>query len=96
MSATARPQPLFNPRQRAQRILAAWNGSNFSELESLLEESVIGSQQGALVREQAEMLETVSGTIRTWLKTPADLAEGELQASLSLLQHLSAARPLVN
>ena len=62
------------------------------ELRTVLEEPT-HQARGAFGQEQAEVLETVTGTIRTWLKAPAELPEEELQASLSLLHHLSTARP---
>jgi hypothetical protein len=92
MIMTLEPQLFLNPQQRARRILAAWNRSNLMELRSVLEESVREAHD-TLGQEQAEMLETVTGTIRIWLRAPAELPEGELQASLSLLNHLSRARP---
>lgn len=81
-------QLTLNPQQRARRILAAWNRCNLSELRSVLEESPY-EVRDAHRQEQAELLETVTGTIRAWLQSPEELPQGELQASLSLLHHLT-------
>jgi hypothetical protein len=99
MIMTPSTQRFLDPHQRARRILAAWNRSNLMELRSVLEESpeaFMERAHGTLAQEQVEMLETVTGTIRTWLQAPSELPEAELQASLSLLHHLSTARPSVH